>query len=228
MKLVVKYIVEIDGQIKEVKNIVEVDLPYGQIDQDDSRKINPETSNDLLSVMSRGNIYTGDDIEFEKLTKEIESQKIVPDLKIGRCKNGHILRAEYGTTDYFHLFNEDNDWWELLETKWNERYDGASFVRGDYSTPTFDCLPSNEFLCSTCGCDEYWLLKDLLKDGFDAKVYNEVSLDMIDGDCLNFHNYDSAISDPKYLDEVNSEIQLYVRNARERAKKERGNNDNKK
>ena len=79
MKLVVKYIVEIDGQIKEVKNIVEVDLPYGQIDENDSRKINPETSNDLLSVMSRGNLYMGDDIEFEKLTKEIESQKIVPD-----------------------------------------------------------------------------------------------------------------------------------------------------
>lgn len=221
MKLVVKYIVEIDGQIKEEKNIVEVDLPYGQIDENDSRKINPETSNDLLSVMSRGNLYMGDDIEFEKLTKEIESQKIVPDLKIGRCKNGHILRAEYGTTDYFHLFKEDSWWANELESMWIDQ-DLDEVRNGDSSTPYFDCLPKNHLLCATCGCDEYWLLKDLLENGSNAKVYNEVSLDMIDGDCLSFHNYDSAISDPEYLDEVHSEIQRYVKDARERAKKESG------
>ena len=51
---------------------------------------------------------------------------------------------------------------------------------------------------------------------------------MIDGDCLSFHNYDNATSDPQYLTKVDSEIQSYVKDARERAKKERGNNDNKK
>lgn len=226
MKLVVKYIVEIDGQIKEEKNIVEVDLPYGQIDDNDSRVVNPN-SNDLLSVLSKGTIHTSNDIEFENITKEVDTDKSVPDLKIARCSNGHILRAEYGTTDYFHLFKEDSWWVNELESVWIDQ-DLDEVRNGDSSTPFFDCLPSNELLCATCGCDEYWLLKELLAFGLDAKVYNEVSLDMIDGDCLSFHNYDNATSDPQYLTKVDSEIQSYVKDARERAKKERGNNDNKK
>lgn len=200
MKLVVKYIVEIDGKEIEVKNIVEVDLPYGDISELDSRKINPN-SNDLLSVLSRGTIHTSNDIEFENITKEVDTVKSVPDLKISRCKNGHLLRAEYGTTDYFHLFKEDS-WWEQLETMWNAQYDGAIYVRGDYSTPIFDCLPSSELACSFCGCNEYWLLKDLLAFGFDAKLYNEVSVDMIEGECLDYHNYDNSTSDPQYLTKI--------------------------
>ena len=218
MKLVVKYIVEIDGQIKEEKNIVEVDLPYGQIDEDDSRKINPETSNDFLSVMSRGNIYTGDDIEFQNLTKEIESQEIIPDLKIGMCSNGHILRADYGTGDYFHLFKDDRKWFDKIEHIWNREFNYVHEVKNkaddylvDNPNPTKNCLPTNVMDCAFCGCNEYYLLKDLMTqdfqdNGFDnIQTYNEVSLDEIKGECLTFHKYDSDISESGYLERIRKE-----------------------
>jgi len=207
MKLVVKYIVEIDGQIKEVKNIVEVDLPYGQIDEDDSRKVNP-SSNDFLSVMSRGNINTGDDIEFENLTKEIETQTIVPDLKIGMCSNGHILRADYGTGDYFHLFKDDREWFDKIEHIWNRQF---NYVHEVENNPTKNCLPTNVLDCGFCGCNEYYLLKDLMTQDFqdngfgNIQTYNEVSLDDFEGECLTFHNYDSAISESGYLERVRKE-----------------------